>query len=692
MKYIFAVLLVLLVAIPLGAQQYVIEWTNTIDNGDEDEAYGIAVDVSGNVYVTGYSNIGGDGDYLTVKYGTSGNILRADTLDNGSADEAKGIAIDGSGNAYVTGSSWNGLNRDYLTVKYDSLGNIVWVDTIDNGSSDYAEGMAVDVSGNAYVTGRSNIGGNGDYLTVKYDSLGNIVWADTLDNGSNDYAYGIVVDGNKNVYVTGYSYIGGNNDYHTVKYDSLGSIVWEATLDKGSSDYAKGIAVDGNGNVYVTGMSDIGGSNNYLTVKYDSLGSIVWEDTLDISNYDYAYGIVIDGNKNVYVTGYSYIGGDDDYLTVKYDSLGNIVWADTLDNGDEDEAFGIAVDGSGNVYVTGYSDIGGSSDYLTVKYAKYKDAGILSIVSPPDTVSIDTTYIPGILVRNNSYEYTADFDVVTFIDSAGVHIYSDLQSVYNLTSGDSTTVSFTQWDTPSNPMDLTLRFSIITSDMNPANDTISKTLYVKDLVPPVIDSAVAFDGVNAVPGIDDDDYVILYFSEPTNKPTIDNTNINSALSLSGGHSWLDGMGIVGICGWNLNGDQLTINLTTNTLLPTIAVGDTITPDGVTITDVNGNFCSSPVVLGGSFDPTGIADRNLINKTFLNVYTINKDKISFSYGIKKLAPYKITLYTIDGRMIKSIEGEENGYHEEQFSELPSGIYFLRLSQGNEIIGRKVVLIR
>ncbi|MCK4226034.1 T9SS type A sorting domain-containing protein, partial [candidate division WOR-3 bacterium] len=365
---------------------------------------------------------------------------------------------------------------------------------------------------------------------------------------------------------------------------------------------------------------------------------------------------------------------------------------DTLDNGDEDEAFGIAVDGSGNVYVTGRSNIGGDEDYLTVKYAKYKDAGILSIVSPPDTVSIDTTYIPGILVRNNSYENTVDIDVVAFIDSAGIHIYSDLQSIYNLTSGDSTTVSFTQWDTPSNPMDLTLRFFIITPDINPANDTISKTLYVKDLVPPVIDSAVAFDGVNAVPGIDDDDYVILYFSEPTNKPTIDNTNINSVLSFSGGHSWLDGMGIVGICGWNLNGDQLTINLTTNTSLPTIAVGDTITPDGVTITDVNGNFCSSPVVLGGSFDPTGIADRNLINKTFLNVYTINKDKISFSYGIKKLAPYKITLYTIDGRMIKSIEGEENGYHEEQFSGLPSGIYFLRLSQGNDIIGRKVVLIR
>jgi hypothetical protein len=692
MKYIFAVLLVLLVAIPLGAQQYVIEWTNTIDNGGYDAAYGIAVDVSGNVYVTGRSNIGGDSDYLTVKYGTSGNILRADTLDNGSSDAAYGIAVDDIGNVYVTGDSWIGGNSDYLTVKYDSLGSIVWEATLDNGSSDYARGIAVDVSGNVYVTGRSNIGGNSDYLTVKYDSLGNIVWADTLDTGSDDYAFGIAVDVSGNVYVTGGSNIGGNSDYLTVKYDSLGNIVWVDTLDNGDEDEAFGIAVDGSGNAYITGYSNIGGDDDYLTVKYDSLGNIVWADTLDTGSYDYAFGIAVDVSGNVYVTGRSDIGGDDDYLTVKYDSLGSIVWEATLDNGSSDYARGIAVDGSGNVYVTGRSNIGGDDDYLTVKYAKYKDAGILSIVSPPDTVSIDTTYIPGILVRNNSYENTVDIDVVAFIDSAGIHIYSDLQSVYNLTSGDSTTVSFTQWDTPSNLMDLTLRFFIITPDMNPENDSISKTLYVRDLIPPVIDSAVAFDGVNALPGIDDDDYVILYFSEPTNKPTIDNTNINSALSLSGGHSWLDGTGIVGICGWNLNGDQLTINLTTNTSLPTIAVGDTITPDGVTITDVNGNFCSSPVVLGGSFDPTGIADRNLINKTFLNVYTINKDKISFSYGIKKLAPYKITLYTIDGRMIKSIEGEENGYHEEQFSGLPSGIYFLRLSQGNDIIGRKAVLIR
>jgi len=69
MKYLLAVLLVLLPAMSLVAQpQYVIGWTARVDNGNDDRAYGIAVDGNGNVYVTGYSYIGSDDDYITVKY------------------------------------------------------------------------------------------------------------------------------------------------------------------------------------------------------------------------------------------------------------------------------------------------------------------------------------------------------------------------------------------------------------------------------------------------------------------------------------------------------------------------------------------------------------------------------------------------------------------------------------------------
>ena len=807
MKYTVAVLL-FSIALPLRAQpKYVIQWADTLNNGSDDDANGIAVDGSGNIYVTGYFYNGSNWDCLTVKYDSSGNIVWEDTLDNGSSDGAHGVAVDGSGNIYITGSSNNGSDRDYLTVKYDSSGNILWERTIDNNDDDKANGIAVDDSGNVYVTGESYNGSNYDYLTVKYDSSGNIVWVDTLDNGNDDLAEGIAVDGSGNVYVTGESHIGSNWDCLTLKYDASGNIVWADTLDNGS---AHGIAVDKSGNVYITGSSYNGLNSYYLTVKYDASGNITWEDTLVNGSNNDARGIAVDGSGNVYVTGESYIGSNWDYLTVKYDASGNIVWADTLDNGNSDHAYGIAVDGNGDVYVTGESNNGSNFDYLTIKYVKNKDVSIISIVSP-DTANADSTYIPEIRVRNNSYEDTLSFDISAYIDSSGTVLYADTQYVFNLAMGDSVLVNFAQWIAPSSPMTLTLKFSILTADMNADNDTMSQALYITDLIPPVIDSAIAsdganaangvdnddyvvlyfseptnkpiiynsninsvlslsgghswldgagnisscvwnsngdqlqinfttdisqptiavgdtitpddvtitdisgnpcsspivlkgnfdmeppvidsaiaYDGTNAVNGIDNDDYVVLYFSEPTNRPTIDNSNINSVLSLSGGHSWLDGFGTVGSCIWNPDGTQLLINLTTNTSLPTIAVGDTIKPDSVTITDLVGNLCSSPVILGGSFDPSGINDTRKPRILSLSVSGINRGKIAFTCGIPDAGDYSISLYSIDGRIIRKIQGTQIGYHKGVISGLRSGIYFLKLRQGKKVITKRVIV--
>jgi hypothetical protein len=89
-------------------------------------------------------------------------------------DEAVGIAIDLTGNAHVTGKSQgSGTGFDYHTIKYDHSGNMIWRARYDNAlpnGNDEPAAIALDPAGNVYVTGRSQGSGSGfDYATVKYE-------------------------------------------------------------------------------------------------------------------------------------------------------------------------------------------------------------------------------------------------------------------------------------------------------------------------------------------------------------------------------------------------------------------------------------------------------------------------------------------------------------------------------------------
>src|SRR5207253_11025758 len=122
-------------------------------------------------------------DFATIKYNSSGVQQWAKRY-NGPAnsdDVAYAIAIDGSGNVYVTGSSLgSGTGLDYATVKYNSAGTQLWASRYNGPANidDVALSIAVDCARNVYVTGGSTGSGSGfDYATVKYNSSGVQQWA-----------------------------------------------------------------------------------------------------------------------------------------------------------------------------------------------------------------------------------------------------------------------------------------------------------------------------------------------------------------------------------------------------------------------------------------------------------------------------------------------------------------------------------
>ncbi len=152
-------------------------WVRTynydIANNDEN-AYDLAVDKFYNVFVTGRSyNENGYRDYATVKYYPNGDVAWVRRY-NGPAndqDKAYAIAVDSSGNAYVTGYSVGfGSDYDYVTIGYKPDGGTLWVDRYNGqgNGSDWANSILVDKFCNVYVTGESYSGIDWDYTTIKY--------------------------------------------------------------------------------------------------------------------------------------------------------------------------------------------------------------------------------------------------------------------------------------------------------------------------------------------------------------------------------------------------------------------------------------------------------------------------------------------------------------------------------------------
>ena len=421
MKKTFLIVLLLFSYIFIFAQLNPWLWTKNAGGISEDWSYNIAVDVSGNSYITGYfkgsatfgsTNLTSKGciDIFIAKLDSSGNWLWAKKAGGTDWDGGLGIAVDASGNSYVTGyfadsaifgsTTLTGNEGDNIFVaKLDSNGNWLWVKKAGGTGYDGGLGIEVDASGNSYVTGDFSgtvtfgsttltSRGNSDIFVAKLDSSGNWLWAKKAGGKGYDKGHGIAVDAVNNSYVTGIfegsatfgstTLINKSSEYYydifIAKLDSSGNWLWAQNAGGTGSDWGNGIAVDASGNSYVTGYFDSdatfgsttltsNGGYDIFVAKLDSSGNWLWAKNAGGTGTDWGNGIAVDASGNSYVTGYflstatfgditltSY-GGTDIFIA-KLDSSGNWLWAKNAGR-TGGEGNGIAIDNNGNSYVTG---------------------------------------------------------------------------------------------------------------------------------------------------------------------------------------------------------------------------------------------------------------------------------------------------------------------------------------------------
>jgi hypothetical protein len=418
-----------------------------------DQAWGVAVDSTGQAYMAGYTTStnfptaspvqaanGGFQDAFVAKVNAAGTALVYSTyLGGNGGDQARAIAIDPSGNAYVTGFTGStnfptanafqaaqgaGNSQDIFVTKLNALGNTLVYSTYlgGDGALEFGEGIAVDSAGIAYLTGctdSSNFprvnpiqdahAGGGDVFITKLNALGNtLVYSTYLGGSAFDLAEGIAVDSAGVAVITGdtasttnfptanpiqAAHAGGGRDPFVTKVNAAGNaLIYSTYLGGSGDDQGESVAVDSAGNAYVTGTTDStnfptanalqptnGGTSIFqdaFVTKINATGSaLVYSTYLGGAGGEVGHGIAVDSAGNAYVTGGSgsnntfptanaiqcaRAGGSDVFVT-KINAAGNAFVYSTYIGGSGSSGAielgrGIAVDSSGNAYVAGGTD------------------------------------------------------------------------------------------------------------------------------------------------------------------------------------------------------------------------------------------------------------------------------------------------------------------------------------------------
>jgi hypothetical protein len=560
-------------------------------------------------------------------------------------------------------------------VKTDSLGDTLWMKTygvpgVFTCSRSFSVQQTVPDGGYILVGSIVNdscIAGDDDVYMIKTDSFGNTLWTRFYGGTADDLGWSVQQTRDEGYIIAGWteSFGAGSRDVWLLKTNSLGDTLWTRAYGGFDGDAGRSVKQTSDGGYILTGWRGNLPNRDVYLIKTDSLGDTLWTKSYGGPNGDEGFSVQQTSDGGYIISGCMECGSPpSDVYLIKTDSLGNTQWTKTYGGAYNDRGLSVQQTSDEGFIISGWKS--------TSTFGNHRDLYLIKTDPLGDSL------------------WTRTYDYNGLGDNEDVG-----RSVQETADGGYVIAGFTG-----------------------GNSSSTDFYFVKpDIWGPEILSACASDGAIPAPGIDDDDYVLITFGEPTNKPDIPPMLgvIDSVLALSGGHNWSDGLGFIESAVWNATGDQLTINLSTGGGLPTVAVGDTIFPDGVTITDLNKwpNPCTSPVVITCSFGPVGVEEEssefgirnaefglmqnhpNPFHKLTAISYTLPGFRGQGS-GVGETIPVHLAVYGLTGRLVETLveKHQEPGFYQVEWDgkNQSSGIYFYRLQSGDFTSTKKLILLR
>jgi hypothetical protein len=335
-------------------------WSKRFGSTSSDYGYALAVDGSGNVYLAGYFygsvdfgggalTSAGSNDIVLASYTPSGAHRWSKRFGGTSSDYGYGVAVDSSGNVYLTGAFYSTIDfgggtltsagsNDVFLASYTVDGQHRWSKAFGGTSTDYGYGVAVDSASNVYLTGyfynTINFGGSAltskgscDVYLASFTSAGSHRWSKSFGGTSSDYGYSLATDSGGNLYLTGNFHTsidfggapiaanGTSSDIFLASFSSGGVHRWSKGFGGTSNDYGYGVATDPAGNVFVTGSFytsiDFGGGAQALNgtsldtflASFNSSGGYRWSRVHGSTSSETGRGVACDAAGNLLAVG-----------------------------------------------------------------------------------------------------------------------------------------------------------------------------------------------------------------------------------------------------------------------------------------------------------------------------------------------------------------------------------------------------
>ncbi len=329
------------------------------------------------------------------------------------SDTGRSIAVDSTGNAYVTGDSY-----------YPGSGAAF---PVVNGFTLSATSGTGPISGGGAFVFKLNATGSAILYSTLLRSGSSVVGYGIAVQGSNAYIAGMAVASARfplwpdmGTYSTLIG-AGGQYDAFIMKIDTsqtgLSSLIYSTLWGYSARDYAYAVAVDSSGNAYIAGDTDLGNSNGarrVLVAKFNSSGGQVYATYFGGTADSSGYGIAVDSAGNAYVTGYTgasdfnvtagayqtTYGGLTDAFVTKLDSTGGTLLYSTYLGGSSSTDIGhaIVIDSAGDAYVAGEtssSNFPTTTDAIQPARASSNSDAFVSVLNPAGTALAYSSYLGG---------------------------------------------------------------------------------------------------------------------------------------------------------------------------------------------------------------------------------------------------------------------------------------------------------